>query len=552
LVKLALLALLVAGGLAGSLYGAYRGYTQWRQARLLRQTREHLAKGDLRQAVLTSRQAIQNAPNDLPTCRLMAEVAERANSPVSVYYRQRLVELQPEATTNRVTLAKTALAFADYRAADLALKGVPETERRNFEFQMAAALLCLPTGYPAQAEEHLLAAMQLAPTNIVAPLKLAALRLQASDTNRQQQARALLLALRTNSAAKADALRMLTEDAGRTGQGAAALGYAGELTKYSEEFRDSLLRLQVVHRFQRDDYSAALVELKARAKANALQAYELAQWLRTSGQADDAEAWLKLVPEIVRQQLPLAPLYAGALDKEADWAGLETFVRGQNWGRREALRLLFAARALRGRGNQLAASVEWRKAIKAADKDLPLLRDLLDIASAWNWETEVDELLWQIVNGWPKDQPAFVTLHTRLAKAGNTSGLRTLYARASQATPENLALKNNLAMTSLLLDARDKVGHQLARELYAAEPANPIVVSTYAFSLHLQKQPAEALAAFAKLKPEQLIEPNVAAYYGLVLVANGRAAEAGKFLQAARQAKLLPEETALLARANGA
>ena len=56
----------------------------------------------------------------------------------------------------------------------------------------------------------------------------------------------------------------------------------------------------------------------------------------------------------------------------------------------------------------------------------------------------------------------------------------------------------------------------------------------------------------AKLKPEQLIEPNVAAYYGLVLVANGRAAEAGKFLQAARQAKLLPEETALLARANGA
>ena len=153
LIKLALLALFVAGGLAGSLYGAYRGYTQWRQARLLRQTREHLAKGDLRQAVLTSRQAIQNAPNDVPTCRLMAEVAERANSPVSVYYRQRLVELQPEATTNRVTLAKTALAFADYRAADLALKGVPETERRNFDFQMAAALLCLPTGHPAQAEE---------------------------------------------------------------------------------------------------------------------------------------------------------------------------------------------------------------------------------------------------------------------------------------------------------------------------------------------------------------------------------------------------------------
>ena len=77
-------------------------------------------------------------------------------------------------------------------------------------------------------------------------------------------------------------------------------------------------------------------------------------------------------------------------------------------------------------------------------------------------------------------------------------------------------------------------------------------MSTYAFSLYLQKQPADALAAFSQLKSEQLIEPSVATYYGLVLLANGRAAEAGKFLQAARQAKLLPEETALLARANGA
>ncbi|NDB78158.1 MAG: hypothetical protein EB141_21375, partial [Verrucomicrobia bacterium] len=76
LVKLAFLALIIIGGLVGTLYASYRGYIQWRQTRLLRQTRDHLARADLKQAVLTVRQAVQNAPNDVPTCRLMAEVAE--------------------------------------------------------------------------------------------------------------------------------------------------------------------------------------------------------------------------------------------------------------------------------------------------------------------------------------------------------------------------------------------------------------------------------------------------------------------------------------------
>ena len=552
MVKLALIALVVVGSLAGTLYGSYRGYIQWRQARLLQQTRDHLAKADLKQAVLTIRQAVQNAPNDPAPCRLMAEVAERAGSPVAVFYRQRMVELQSEVVTNRVMLAKTALAFTDFRTADKALKEVPELARQNFDFHWTSALLCIPTHRESEAETHLLAAMQFAPTNTAAPLKLAALRLQANDTNRQHQARALLLALRTNSAAKADALRMLTEDAGRTGQATPALTYSADLFKNSEEFRDSLLRLQIIHRFKRDEYPALLVGLKARAKENPRQAFELAQWLRSAGQANDAQVWLKLVPEPVRRQLPLAPLYAGALEQEADWPGLAAFVQGQNWGRREPVRLVFATRALRAQGNQLAASVEWRKALKTADKDLDSLRELLEITSTWKWETETQELLWQVLNNWPKDKVAFLALSARLTQAGNTTGLRTLFTRVHQADPDNLAVKNNLVMASLLLDARDKASHQMAQELFAADATNPVFVSTYAFSLYLQKKPADALAAFAKLKPEQLLEPGVAAYYGLILSANGKAAEAGKFLQAARQALLLPEETALLARANGA
>ena len=546
---MALVALLIAGGIAGSLYGVYRGYTHWRQARLLRQTREHLAKSDLRQATHAIKQAVQNNPNDPATCRTMAEVAERAGSSVAVFYRQRLLELEPNAVTNRFTLAKTALTFSEYAAADKALAAVPEAARASFDFHWMSALLCIPTHREPRAEEHLLAAMKLAPTNIVAPLKLAALRLQSADTNRHELARSLLLGLRNQPGAKLDALRMLTEDAARTARTSAALTLSAELFKSSEEFRDSLLRLQVVHRFQRAQYPELLVQLKARARENPIQAFELTQWLRGAGHADDAAQWLTVIPENVRRQLPLAPLVAGALEMKADWPALENFLTGQEWGRRDAIRHMFLARALRAREQGLAASVEWRKALKSAERNLVVLHELLEMTTAWNWEAETQEALWVVVNNWPNERDAFVALSSRLTKAGNTASLRTLFSRANQAAPENLAVKNNLVMTSLLLDARDKASHQKAFELYQTDPANPVLVSTYAFSLYLQNKAANALAAFAQLKPEQLLEPSVAAYYSLALAANGRAADAAKYLHAARTAKLLPEESTLLARA---
>ena len=549
---MALIALLILGSLTGTLYSAYRGYREWRQTRLLRQTRDYLTQADLRQAVLTIKQAVQNSPNDPATCRLMAEVAERTGSGIAVYYRQRLTELEPDITTNRVVLAKTALAFGEFRIADKALGEIREPARQNFYYHWISALLCISTQRGIEAEDHLLAAMKFAPANPAAPLKLAALRLQSNDTNRQHQARVLLVTLRTNATTKVDALRMLGEDAARTGQGDAALAYSSELFKNSEEFRDSMLRLQVLHRYKPEAYPALLVELKARAQENPTQAFELTRWLRASGYADEAAAWLKIVPEKVRQQLPLAPLVAGALDREADWKGLEAFLRGQNWDRREPARLAFATRALRAQDNPLAASVEWCKAVKAADKDLASLQELLEMTTAWNWEAETQETLWQVVNNWPKEKGAFLALSSRLTRVGNTAALQTLFGRVSQNEPDNLALKNNWVMTSLLLDARDKSSHQKALELFQADPTNPVFVSTYAFSLFLQKKHPEALAVFAKLKPEQLLEPNVAVYYGLILAANGRSVEAGKFFHAARRAILLPEESALLVRASGA
>ncbi|HEY5036739.1 MAG TPA: hypothetical protein VII74_06370, partial [Chthoniobacterales bacterium] len=47
----------------------------------------------------------------------------------------------------------------------------------------------------------------------------------------------------------------------------------------------------------------------------------------------------------------------------------------------------------------------------------------------------------------------------------------------------------------------------------------------------------------------ELLDPSVAAYYGVILAAAGRKAEAAHFLEQGKNAALLPEEEKLVAQA---
>jgi hypothetical protein len=51
------------------------------------------------------------------------------------------------------------------------------------------------------------------------------------------------------------------------------------------------------------------------------------------------------------------------------------------------------------------------------------------------------------------------------------------------------------------------------------------------------------------LRPDQLRDPTIAAYYGIFLAASGAHAEAAGFLELAKKATLLPEEKQLVASA---
>jgi tetratricopeptide (TPR) repeat protein len=221
----------------------------------------------------------------------------------------------------------------------------------------------------------------------------------------------------------------------------------------------------------------------------------------------------------------------------------------QDWRDMDYLRHLLKSISLRAQANGLAASVEWRNALKSASRHLDALNDLARRTSSWQWGAELDETLWAIVDHFPNEKGAFLMLYDRLFEAGNTPALHSLLDKVLEFVPSNLELKNNLALVSMLVDPKNERGHNLAHEVYNADPQNASFLSTYAYSLHCQGKSGEAIKLLEKLKRDQLDEPAVAAYYGVILAGSGDHTRARHYLELAHGARLLPEERNLLSKA---
>ena len=172
---------------------------------------------------------------------------------------------------------------------------------------------------------------------------------------------------------------------------------------------------------------------------------------------------------------------------------------------------------------------------------------MLTLADRLHRADAKDELLWRIANRFPGEKWTYRELGRLYLAAGNTRGLNKVYRARLAANPTDLVLKNNVAGTSLVLKTGSSQAHQFAREIYEAEPGNPTLASTYAYSLHVQGKTAEGLAALQKLDHASCAKPPVVLYYGVLLWASGKTKEAAPYLRLATAGtELLPEEKALL------
>ena len=540
--------LLVGGGYAG-----YRGYKSLRQKRLVRQAREYIAKPDPKSALLVLRRALRYNANDIEAARMMADLVEGSRSPAALMWRSRVVDLNPRSTEDRLALARTALRARDLTVATNALEKVNEAGKKTAAYHDVAGNVAAAANQLAQAEAHFLEAVRIEPHNPFMQLNLSVLRIHWTNAGAMTEARSSLKQLSinaTNAALRCQALRELIGDSMRQKQFEPALAMSRQLLQETNSlFRDRLLRLEVLRGARNPEYKSELQTTQREAGTEPGKIYELGMWQIGNTSPSETLAWLNTLPASTRTNQPVPLLVADCYSMQRDWKGLHSFIEPQNWAELEFIRHAFKARALRELGLAGGAKGEWELALKEANAQKSSMVMLLRLAAAWNWQSEGEELLWSIVNRYPDEKWAFGTLNQVLYVGGRTRSLMNLYSLQLKRTPADLGMKNNLAMTALLLDAKEMKPHELALEIYQKAPTNSAFVSTYAFSLLMQDKNAEALKVMESLTPKELEDPAVAGYYGLILKANGNKSKAGAYLGWASKAPMLPEERKLMEQA---
>jgi len=550
--------------LPGGGYVGYRSYLSARQAHLVKQAQNYLAKPDVKKALMCLQGVLRSNPRNVKACRLMAELSEAERSPGAVVWRSRVVELDPRSLDDRLLLAQSAVMFREYAVATNALAGVDANGKKSCAYQNLAGEVASTVGQLAQAEADFIEASRLEPTNPVPQLNLATVRLHGTNATALAEARAALTHISSSSSAlRCQALRELVMDSMRFHQTNEAMRLSSELVQQTNSaFRDQLLRLDVLKVTQNAGFKPALAALERESGTNLGKIYELSNWQMTRVGPADTLAWLRGLPASFQTNQPLAllQLTAQCQTMQGDWRGVQSSLKQQNWAELEFERHAILALALREQDLTAAAKGEWDLALKAASSHKESLYMLLRLAAEWKWQSEGEELLWTIVNQYPAEKGAFVALNQTLyykamhetdsnGRNGALRPLLMLYSQQLKRAPSDLGIKNNLAMIALLLDAQELNPHVLAREVYAQGSTNASFVSTYAFSLHLQKKDTDALKVIEQLTPKELQDPSVAGYYSLILQATGNKEKARSYLNLALKGQLLPEERRLFERA---
>ena len=535
-------------------YVGYRSYKVWKCSHLMGLAHEFLAKADGRNALLCVQQVLRSDPHNLDATRVMAQLAEAGRSPSALLWWGKVVELNPHSLNDRLALAQTALLLHDYATATNALAGVDQTGRNTVAYHSVAGVVAEAANQPAQAEAQFLEAARLDPQNESVQLNLAVVRLGGSNDLDQAEARISLQRISssaTNAFLRCQALRELAMDALRHRQADEALSWSKRLLQETNStFQDRLLQLDVLKATRNTGFRPALTAFQREARNNPVSIADLATWQMANTSPQDALTWLRSLPANMQTNQAVEVLVAECCTMLKDWHGLQSSVEKQNWAELEFMRHAFLSRALRGQDLADSSKAEWELALQAAKGQLTPLRMLFRLAAQWNWESEGEDILRTIVNRYPDEKSAEQMLIQALYATGQTRSLMQLFSMESQRVPSDLSTKNDLAMTAMLLNAQELKPYDLAREVYQKSPANASYVSTYAFSLYLQKKNAEALKLMQTLKPQQLQDPSIAGYYGLILKATGDRARARTYLNwASSKGHLLPEEKKLFNQA---
>ncbi len=525
-------------------------YRQFKERRFVAQAQGFL-KTDAAKAALYARQALSLNPTNLVACGIMAELSEQSKAPQTLKWRERLAEINPS-LENKLALGQASLRYeaAPFPGAEKIVAELADSASRSAPYHALAAELALRQTRFALAEKEWKEVLQLAPDHRAAQINLAILQLEARDPKTAAAARALLEAAQADPEHGLRALRSLVETSLKRDELEVAERFSRKLLADPRAmFIDRMVHLTVLRRKKSAEFDAFLVATEKEAARQAETVYKLASWLNVNQLASAALAWIKTLPAATQEEQPVPMAVADVYATQKEWGQLETYLNTQKWGEREFIRAAMLTRAQKGSSqNNMAARVNWQKAIRLATEKIESLTLLFQLAQSWGWAEESELVLWSFLEKFPNEPWVSEALSQGYYAKGNTRGLLKLYAYLAENRPDP-GTENNFALTSLLLGQNRDKAMEVTERVFKADPKNASFLSTYAYALSLQNKRAEALKLFEQLPAKELEQPSIAAYYGILLAGSGDLEKARVYLKLGEKASGLPEERALLADA---
>ena len=252
-----------------------------------------------------------------------------------------------------------------------------------------------------------------------------------------------------------------------------ALNYSTQLLANAQAtLNDRLQHLGILKRLQSPALTVQLNALQRDAATNATMAAQTASWMEANGFLSETAGWLNTLPTNIQTQTPVRLAFVDCYLNTTNWPALRKLTSSGDWGEMDFLRLAFSSHAWTELGEPLLADGDWRSAVSAAGERLGGLAALLELANRWQLPREREDLLWRILREFPDARWAQNTLERLYFDAGNTAGLYQLYSKQLPRSPQNAALKNNLAATALLLKTNLTQACLWAVEAYAQSPTN--------------------------------------------------------------------------------
>src|SRR5947208_1136801 len=551
-VMVALVAVALLVGVLLFNYGS-KLYENWRQTHLLHGATAFLQEGKLSKATQTAQELLRRHPDSLPALYVLAEAAERQNLEEAVSWRGQIARLLPKDVESQLNLASAALRFGKLDLARRALDRVPSSDRDSAAFHVVAGWLARAEGNFAEQEEQFASAVSKEPNNDLYQFNLAALQIRSKDTGKSNNARDTLERLSKIVPYRTGALRALLNAGVDRNDLASADNFAQQLQMSPDvTFGDYLLCLNFYQKLDQKKFRQLLERVKPFAARNAADVVALIDWMNQNGLAADVIEWIDKLPPAQLSSPPVSVSVADAYATVKNWSRLKRFTRTGNWGDADYLRLAFHAIAVQhlrsgsGPSATLEFSKSWQSTYELSKNDSKHQLILARLTTKWQLESQ-DEQLWLAIGKDPYMRCEALDNLRRIYRAGSeTTKLYEVLERLHEISPDHGRITADLARLGLNLEQNVERSHQLAKEAYDRAPNEINCVVTYGFSLYRLGRNAEALAGIQTLSPDQLHDSHAAVYAALVLIEAGQIDAAKKYIGAAENDRIYPEEKKLL------